>query len=169
MVTLLLQWLEVLTYRTLHLFQWYVFIQNLSPLSCTHWLEPSSSCKYTTTITSPYCCHRVSSFTITIFLSNNTGISSSRDHYYEGLYMNKILILASYSSVAIMKYEIKCLQNTQSMSNDSIHWTISTEFQLETQVQIFGAQFLAYSSLFKDRAIFYLYATHIMIYKNIGI
>lgn len=142
------------SFKTSHLFHAYTDLSLRVP-----------ACNYTT-ITSPYCCHRVSSFTHTIFLSNNTGVSSSRDHYSGGLYMNEILILASYSSG---HYEIKCLQNTQSMSNDSIHWTISTEFQLETQVQIFGAQFLAYSSLFKDRAIFGLYATHIMIYKNIGI
>jgi hypothetical protein len=53
-------------------------------------------------------------------------------------------------------------------SNDSIlNWTVSTEFQLETQVQIFGAQFFAYTIMINN--FWPLYAAHIMINKNIGI
>ncbi|KAK2405556.1 hypothetical protein QL285_054781 [Trifolium repens] len=116
------------SFKTSHLFHAYTDLSLRVP-----------ACNYTT-ITSPYCCHRVYSFTHTIFLSNNTGVSSSRDHYSGGLYMNEILILASYSSG---HYEIKCLQNTQSsLMTPYLIGQYQLNFSLKHKCKSLGLNFL---------------------------
>ena len=127
MVTLLLQWLKAL-YKECYTSSigMYSFKaqtshspllkacnqSNVSLTSFMHTMTWTLSAWYTT-ITSHHCGYRVSSFTVTIFLQSNIEASPSRDHYSAGSYLNKILILASYSGD---HYEIRCLQNTQSRS-----------------------------------------------------